>query len=82
MFEAIKNYVQEVAICDVSCYNVEGETFCDLDVRPSILKGQGPREEKDIPDFGDKAFLHEFDDAPQRRGRAREPHGEWMRGSP
>mmetsp|Transcript_25034 Transcript_25034/g.59535 ORF Transcript_25034/g.59535 Transcript_25034/m.59535 type:complete len:689 (+) Transcript_25034:59-2125(+) len=73
---AIKNYVQEVAICppasDVSCYNVEGETFCDLDVRPSILKGQGPREEKDIPDFGDKAFLHEFDDAPQRRGRARE----------
>lgn len=74
--DAIKNYVQEVAICppasDVSCYNVEGETFCDLDVRPSILKGQGPREEKDIPDFGDKAFLHEFDDAPQRRGRARE----------
>eukprot|EP00439_Symbiodinium_sp_Y106_P056010 s3214_g7.t2 len=77
---AVKSYVEKVAICppdsDVSCYNVEGETYCDLDVRPSILKGQGPREEKDIPDFGDKEFLHELDDEPQRRGRAREP---WLR---
>ena len=36
----------ETAVCpptsDVACYTVNGQTYCDVDVRPSQLKSLGP----------------------------------------
>lgn len=42
---------------DISCYTLAGQTFCDVDVRPSVLKSVGPKVDEDLPDFADKLFL-------------------------
>lgn len=59
---SIVSYLQTTAVCpptsDVACYTVNGQTYCDVDVRPSQLKSLGPGSDQDLPDFGDKdSFL-------------------------
>lgn len=42
---------------DLACYHLDGESFCDVDVRPSKLRSLGPKQHEDLPDFDDQRFL-------------------------
>eukprot|EP00438_Fugacium_kawagutii_P036495 Skav201080 [mRNA] locus=scaffold2138:23257:25850:- [translate_table: standard] len=57
----IVSFVKQIGVLppksDISCYSVLGQTFCDVDVRPSALKSVGPKPDEDLPDFDDRLFL-------------------------
>lgn len=57
----IVGFIKQVGVVppksDIACYTPMDETFCDLDVRPSMLKTLGPKSDADLPDFGDDLFL-------------------------
>lgn len=60
--ETIVDFIKQVAAVvppksDIACYTLVDETFCDVDVRPSVLKTLGPKSDTDLPDFGDDLFL-------------------------
>jgi len=59
--KTIVDFVKQTSVLppksDIGCYTVMDETFCDLDVRPSVLKTLGPKSDVDLPDFGDDLFL-------------------------